>query len=330
MSLWVIAEQKDGKLKKVSLELLSLSKKLKEKTSQEIGCVLLGDDLDSFAQILGNYGADKVFLIEDQILKNYSNEAYSKAIADLVKEHNPKIILGGATAQGKDLLPLVAARLDCGLASDCVDIETDESGKLICTRPMYAGKVKVTATLESFPQVASVRPNVLEVLPPDTSMQAEVKKVKPQIDPNSIKTQLVEVKKETKGKVDLTEADVIVSGGRAMKSSENFKLLEELAEVLGRATTVGASRAAVDAGFAPHDIQVGQTGKVVNPNLYIACGISGAIQHLAGMITSKCIVAINKDPEAPIFQKADYGIVGDLYKILPILTDIVKKLKAQE
>ncbi|KPL03122.1 MAG: electron transfer flavoprotein subunit alpha [candidate division Zixibacteria bacterium SM23_73_2] len=330
MSIWVIAEQKDGKLKKVSLELLSLSKKLKEKTNQDIGCVLLGDNLESFTQTLGNYGADKLFLIEDQALQNYSNEVYSQAIADLVKEHSPKIILGGATAQGKDLLPLVAAKLDAGLAIDCLDIEIDENSKLICTRPMYAGKVKVKCTLESSIQIASLRPNVLEVLPPDTSKQAEVVKVKPRIDPNSLKVKLLEVKKEARGKIDLTEADVIVSGGRAMKSAENFKLLEDLAEALGQATTVGASRAAVDSGFAPHDIQVGQTGKVVNPNLYIACGISGAIQHLAGMITSKCIVAINKDPEAPIFQKADYGVVGDLYKILPILTDIVKKLKAQE
>ncbi len=330
MSLWVIAEQKDGKLKKVSLELLSLCKKLKEKFKEEISCVLVGYNLESFAQILGEYGADKIFLAEDEILKSYSNDAYSKAIADLVKEHNPKILLGGATAQGKDLLPLVSAKLNTGLAADCVAVDIDEGGKLICTRPMYAGKVKVTATLESFPQMASLRPNVLEVLPPDKSKKAEVIKVKPEIDQDNLRVKLIEVKKEKKGKIDLTEADVIVSGGRAMKSAENFKLLEDLAEALGEGTTVGASRAAVDAGYVPHDIQVGQTGKVVNPNLYVACGISGAIQHLAGMITSKCIVAINKDPEAPIFQKADYGIVGDLYKILPVLTGIIKKLKAQE
>ncbi len=330
MSLWVIAEQKDGKLKKVSLELLSLCRRLKEKFNEEIGCVLAGENLKSFAQTLGNYGAEKVFLIEDELLKSYSNEAYSKVIADLVKEHNPKILFGGATAQGKDLLPLVAAKLDCGLAADCVHIDIDENGKLICIRPMYAGKVKVTATQKSSPQIASLRPNVLEVLPPDTSRQTEVIKVKPEIDPTSLRVKLIEVKKEAKGEIDLTEADVIVSGGRAMKSVDNFKILEDLAKALGEGTTVGASRAAVDAGYAPHDIQVGQTGKVVNPNLYIACGISGAIQHLAGMITSKCIVAINKDPDAPIFQKADYGIVGDLYKILPLLTDIIKKLKAQE
>jgi electron transfer flavoprotein alpha subunit len=331
MSIWIIAELKEKKLKKVSLELLSLGKKLKEKKGTEVCAVLLGFEIEDLTAQLGHYGADKIYLLDDEILKTYSTEGYSKAIADLVKEHNPEILLGGATAQGKDLLPRVAAKLDTGIASDCIDMDLNSGGKLVCTRPMYAGKVRVQTMIpDSLPQIASLRPNVFEVSPPDESKSAEIIKVKPNLTDQDIRAKIKEVLKEAGEKVDLTEAEAIVSGGRAMKESENFKILEELAKVLGGKATIGASRAAVDAGYAPHDIQVGQTGKVVNPNLYIACGISGAIQHLAGMITSKCIVAINKDPEAPIFQKADYGVVGDLFKVIPILTEAIKKLKAQE
>lgn len=331
MSIWIIAEQKDKKLKKVALELLSLGKKLKEKKGAELCAVLPGFEIESLAAQLGHYGAEKVFLLDDEILKTYSTEGYSKAIADLAKEHNPEILLGGATAQGKDLLPRVAAKLDTGLASECIDVDVDSDGKLLCTRPMYAGKVRVQATVpDSTPQMASLRPNIFEVSPPDESKTAEIVKVKPNVSDSDIRAKIKEVLKEAGEKIDLTEAEAIVSGGRAMKEADNFKILQELAEVLGGKATVGASRAAVDAGFVSHDIQVGQTGKVVNPNLYIACGISGAIQHLAGMITSKCIVAINKDPDAPIFQKADYGVVGDLFKVIPILTEAIKKLKAQE
>lgn len=331
MSIWIIAEQKDKKLKKVALELLSLGKKLKEKKGAELCAVLTGFEIESLAAQLGHYGAEKVFLLDDEILKTYSTEGYSKAIADSAKEHNPEILLGGATAQGKDLLPRVAAKLDTGLASECIDVDVDSDGKLLCTRPMYAGKVRVRATVpDSTPQMASLRPNIFQVSPPDESKTAEIVKVKPNVSDSDIRAKIKEVLKEAGEKIDLTEAEAIVSGGRAMKEADNFKILQELAEVLGGKATVGASRAAVDAGFASHDIQVGQTGKVVNPNLYIACGISGAIQHLAGMITSKCIVAINKDPDAPIFQKADYGVVGDLFKVIPILTEAIKKLKAQE
>ncbi|MGB2698236.1 MAG: electron transfer flavoprotein subunit alpha/FixB family protein [Candidatus Zixiibacteriota bacterium] len=331
MSIWIIAEQKDKKLKKVSLELLSLGKKLKEKTGTEVCAVLPGFEIEGLAPQLGHYGAEKVFLLDDEILKTYSTEGYSKAIADLVKEHNPEILLGGATAQGKDLLPRVAAKLDTGLASECIDVDLNSDGKLLCIRPMYAGKVSVQSTIpDSTPQMVSVRPNVFTVTPPDESKSAEVIKVKPNVTDQDIRAKIKEILKEAGEKIDITEAEAIVSGGRAMKESENFKILQELAQVLGGKATIGASRAAVDAGFASHDIQVGQTGKVVNPNLYIACGISGAIQHLAGMITSKCIIAINKDPDAPIFQKADYGVVGDLFKVIPILTEAIKKLKAQE
>ncbi len=331
MSIWIIAELKEKKLKKVSLELLSLGRNLKEKKGAELSAVLLGFGIEDSAAQLGQYGADKVFILDDEILKTYSTEGYSKAIADLVKEHNPEIILGGATAQGKDLLPRVAAKLDTGLAPDCIEVDLDSEGKLVCTRPMYAGKVRVEATIpDSLPQMVSLRPNVFAVSAPDESKSAEMVKVKPNVTPQEIRAKIKEVIKGAGETVDVTEAEMIVSGGRAMKGPDDFKILEELAKVLGEKAAVGASRAAVDAGHAPHDIQVGQTGKVVNPDLYIACGISGAIQHLAGMITSKCVVAINKDPDAPIFQKADYGIVGDLFKVVPILTQAVKKLKAQE
>jgi electron transfer flavoprotein alpha subunit len=330
MSLWVIAEQKEKKVKKVTLELLSLCRNFKEKSGEEISAILLGYNIENLAPQLGYYGADRIFLCDDEILKDYSNEGYTKMIAELVKEHKPEILLGGATAQGKDLLPRVAARLGTGLASDCIDIDLDENKKLVCLRPMYAGKVRVKVTIpNSLPQMASLRPNVLPVLLPDQTKKPDIVKVKPNVTRDDIKATLKEIVKEAGQKIDLTEANVIVSGGRAMKDKENFKILVELAKALGEGTAVGASRAAVDSGYAPHDIQVGQTGKVVNPSLYIACGISGAIQHLAGMITSKCIVAINKDPEASIFQKADYGIVGDLFKIIPVLTEAVKKLKAE-
>ena len=224
----------------------------------------------------------------------------------------------------------MAARLNTGLASDCVDVKM-EGGKLLATRPIYAGKCVVDASVpDAFPQMASVRPNVLAVGDADASKQAEVIKKDVNVTDADLKAVLKEIVKGASETVDLTEATVIVAGGRAMKEKDNFKLLWDMAEVLGPGTTVGASRAAVDSGYAEHSMQVGQTGKVVNPNLYIACGISGAIQHLAGMRTSKVIVAINKDPEAPIFQKADYGIVGDLFKVVPLLTEEIKKIKAAD
>jgi electron transfer flavoprotein alpha subunit len=239
-------------------------------------------------------------------------------------------MLGGATALGRDLLPRVAARLNTGLASDCVDIRV-ENGKLVAIRPIYAGKCVVETVIpDSFPQMASIRPNVLAVGAQDASKKAEVIQKPANVSSADLRAILKEIVKGASERVDLTEASIIVSGGRALKTADNFKILWDLADAFGPGSTVGASRAAVDSGFAAHAMQVGQTGKVVNPNLYVACGISGAIQHLAGMRTSKIIVAINKDPEAPIFQKADYGIVGDLFKIIPLLTDEVKKLKAQD
>jgi electron transfer flavoprotein alpha subunit len=328
--VWVIAEQKEGKLKKVSFELLTIGRKLASKTGEPQAAVLLGYGVEKLAGQLDGFGAEKIFVCDDEILKNYSNESYTKVIADLVKFHQPSILLGGATAQGKDLLPRVAARLGTGLASDCIGLDINQEGHLVAKRPIFAGKVLVdTVTPKARPRMASLRPNVVEVERPNQSNKAEIEKVKVDVKPSDLRAVIKELIKTAGERVDLTEASVIVSGGRGMKSGDNFKILEELACAFGEGTAVGASRSAVDSGFAPHDIQVGQTGKVVNPNLYIACGISGAIQHLAGMRTSKCIVAINKDSEAPIFQVADYGIVADLFTAVPLLTEEIKRLREQ-
>ena len=327
--VWIVAEHKEGKLKKVSFELLGIGKKLAEKTDGSLSGLLLGHGIESLASELDGYGASKIFVCDSEVLKDYSNEGYAKAIVDLLKAHSPAILLGGATALGKDLFPRVAARLQTGLASDCVGLEINDQGLLIAQRPIFAGKALVdTVTPEARPQMACVRPNVLPV-PEKSSGSSTIEKVAVELGPQDVRARIKEIVRTAGEKIDLTEASVIVSGGRGVASQENFKILEQLAAAFGEGTAVGASRSAVDSGFAPHDQQVGQTGKVVNPDLYIACGISGSIQHLAGMRTSKYIVAINKDPEAPIFQVADYGIVDDLFKVVPLLTEEVRKLKAQ-
>ncbi|MFH1624764.1 MAG: electron transfer flavoprotein subunit alpha/FixB family protein [Pseudomonadota bacterium] len=327
-SVWVFAEVKDGKIKKVAYEMLTEGKKIAQQLGGDISAVLLGHNVGSLAEILGHYGADKVYLAEHEILKDYTTDAYSKVMADLIRANEPSVVLYGATVLGRDLAPRVAARLETGLAADCVGIGLDAQGKFTANRPVFAGKAYTDLSFsESKPSMASIRPNVLPTGLPDQSRKAEVIKVDVNVNPDDIRTTIKEFVKMAGERPDLTEAEVIVSGGRGMKGPENFQLLEELADVLG--ATVGASRSAVDAGWRPQSDQVGQTGKVVSPNLYVACGISGAIQHLAGMSTSKYIVAINKDPEAPIFQKADYGIVDDLFKVLPVLTEEIKKLKAE-
>jgi electron transfer flavoprotein alpha subunit len=261
---------------------------------------------------------------DDPALADYTPEAHTAVLADLIKKQEPDIILLGASAQGKELAAKLAARLETGLAQDCVSFRL-ENGLLIAKRPLYAGKVYAEVASETArPQMAAARPNVLAVAEPDPGRQAEIVAVPVELKPDDLRTTLVELLPDASGKVDLTEATFIVSGGRGMKAAENFQVLEELAGVIG--ASVGASRSAVDAGWRSHTDQVGQTGKVVCPNLYIACGISGAIQHLAGMGSSKVIVAINKDPDAPIFQKADYGIVGDLFEIVPVLKEEFKKI----
>ncbi len=325
--IWVFAEQEEGTLRKVTFEILSNARKIADSKGEQLCAVCLGKDVAALGDKFAPYGADKAYLVQHEALGQYTTDAYAKALADLITKEQPSIVLFGATVMGKDLAPKVAARVGAGLASDCVDIRLDDNGSFVVKRPIYAGKAYAEVSFQNTEiMMASVRPNVLIASAPDESKTAEVENVTPEISADDIRVKVVEVQKTGAGKVDLTEAEIIVSGGRGMKGPENYKMLEDLAEVLG--ATVGASRAAVDAGWRPLSDQVGQTGKVVSPNLYVACGISGAIQHYAGMGTSKVIVAINKDEEAPILTKCDYAIVDDLFKIVPPLTEEVKKLKA--
>ena len=318
-----VAEQRDGEIRKISYEIVSEGRRLADSLGQELTTILLGSNIKDKAPTLGHYGADKVLVADDPRLETYTTDAYASVIADLVKANDPAILLLGASVQGKDLSGRLAARLGVGVAQDCT-VFSLEDGNLVVTRPIYAGKAYAKVTFsDSCPQMAAARPNVMTLNEPDTSRSAEIIDADFSLDDGALKTKVIDAKRDEGGKMDLTEADKIVSGGRGMKGPENYKIIEALADVIG--ATVGASRSAVDAGWRPHSDQVGQTGKVVSPNLYIACGISGAIQHLAGMSTSKVIVAINKDPDAPIFQKADYGVVDDLFKVVPPLTEEIKK-----
>jgi electron transfer flavoprotein alpha subunit len=321
--VWTIAEQRGGEIRKITYEIVSEGRRLADALGQELTVILLGSDIKGTAAELGQYGADKVLVADDSRLEPYTTDAYVSVISELVKANDPQILILGASVQGKDLAARLAARLDVGMAQDCTVFDV-EDGNLVATRPIYAGKAYAKVTFEnSLPQMAAARPKVMSISEPDTSRSAEVVDASFTLDDGDLKTKVVDVAEDESGKVDLTEADKIVSGGRGMKGPENYNILEELADVLG--ASVGASRSAVDAGWRPHSDQVGQTGKVVSPNLYVACRISGAIQHLAGMSTSKVIVAINKDEDAPIFQKADYGVVADLFDVVPALTVEVKK-----
>jgi electron transfer flavoprotein alpha subunit len=321
--VWIVAEQRYGAFRKISFELASTARKLADQLGEEVGAVLLGSGIEGIAGELGKYGVDKIYVADQPIFEPYTTDAHAAAVAKIVKENNPSVLLLGASVQGRDLSSRLVGKLATGMATDCMDVKIID-GKLRAMRPMYAGKCFGEVAVNSYPQMASLRPNVFPVV--ENAKEAVVVKFDPGIDPGQLKTKVLEVQKDTTGKVDLTEANIIVSGGRGMKGPENYVLIEELADVLG--ATVGASRAAVDAGWRPQKDQVGQTGKIVSPNLYIACGISGAIQHLAGMGSSKYIVAINKDPEAPIFARADYGIVDDLFKVVPELTKEAKALLA--
>lgn len=321
--VWIVAEQRDGALRKVSFELASTARKLADQLGDEVCAVLCGSGVEGLAAELGKYGVDKVFVADDPALEPYTTDAHSAAVAKVVKENDPAILLLGASVLGKDLSSRLVGKLATGMATDCTDVKIID-GKFTAFRPMYAGKCYGEVVFNTAPAMASLRPNVFPIV--ENAKAGAAAKFDAGLDPAQLKTKIAEVQKEASGKIDVTEANIIVSGGRGMKGPENFAMLEELAAVLGAA--VGASRAAVDAGWRVQSDQVGQTGKVVSPNLYIACGISGAIQHLAGMSSSKYIAAINKDAEAPIFAKADYGVVDDLFKVVPALTVECKKLLA--
>jgi electron transfer flavoprotein alpha subunit len=317
-NVFLIGEHKDGVLKRVTLELLGeLQKQGVDPT------VLVPGGPDSVATALGDAGASKVVLLQNEALGKYSTEGYANALHGYLSKNSPSVIVTGATAHGKDFLPRLAAKFGVGMAVDCTEFKVSGDTATV-RRPVYAGKCSKAVNFSGAPAVFSVRPNVYPA-PAGNKKTASVEKVA--ADVGQIRAKITNVIQSGEKKIELTEADIIISGGRSLKNSDNFKILREAAAPIGAA--VGASRAAVDAGYAPHDMQVGQTGKTVSPKLYIATGISGAIQHLAGMRTSKVIVAINKDPEAPIFQKADYGIVGDLFEVIPLLTEELKKLKSQ-
>ncbi|HAU31230.1 MAG: Electron transfer flavoprotein alpha/beta-subunit [Desulfotomaculum sp. 46_80] len=322
--IFVFAEVKDGKIKKVTYELLCAARKAANALGEEVCAVMAGKGVSGLAAALGEYGADKVFVAENDALDKFTTDAFTNVIGSILQEQQPSAFLLGFSIRGRDLAAQLAQRLGTGAASDCTNVEV-ENGQLVFTRPIYAGKAVVKVSIpEARPAIATIRPNVLPIDAPAAGKTAEVVAVS--ANAGDVRQVIKDIVLQVSSRPELTEADIIVSGGRGMKGPENFPLLEALADVVGAA--VGASRAAVDAGWVPQSIQVGQTGKTVSPTLYIACGISGAIQHLAGMGSSKCIVAVNKDPEANIFKVADYGIVGDLFNVVPILTAEFKKILA--
>ena len=323
--IWVFAEHADGKFKKVAFEMLSEATRLAEKFDEEVAAVVVGEDVSDIAPVLGHYGARKVFVLEDEDLALYNSEAYAEVVGRLIEENSPSLFFFGTSSTGRDLAPKLSARFECGLASDCTKFELSDGNELLITRPIYAGKVVATVVPgEGDLFMATVRPNSLSANDPDESLEAEIIEEDAAVDSDGIRAVVKEVLKSAGEMIDLQEADIVVSGGRGVKGPENFPMIQELASTLGGA--LGASRAAVDAGWIDHQHQVGQTGKVVAPKLYVACGISGAIQHLAGMKTSKFIVAVNKDPEAPIFKVANYGIVGDLFEVIPLMIEEAKKV----
>lgn len=325
-SVCIVAEFRDGGFRRVSFEVASEGRRLADALGLKLYGVVAGSGIGDKANELAKYGVEKVFVADNPAFEYYIAETYVPAVAEMIGKCDPAVILLPASMNGKDLAARLAAKLEAGLAQDCVEIALQD-GRLRAKRPLFGGKcLGWYEWAEGEVAMISCRPKVMSCLEPDESRQAEIVKV--DVEVPEARSRVVSVDMDTSGKIELTEADIIVSGGRGMKGPENFAMLEELAALLGAA--VGASRAAVDAGWRPHSDQVGQTGKVVTPTLYIAVGISGAIQHLAGMGSSKYIVAVNKDPDAPIFSKADYGVVEDLFKFIPVFTEEIRKLKSAE
>ena len=337
--VFVFAQQVDNVISNIAYELIGKGKELAKDLGVEVTAVLVGSDVKGLADQLAEYGADKVIVVDDPELKEYRTEPYTHAIASVIKEFKPEIFLIGATAIGRDLGPRVCARIHTGLTADCTKLDIGDfpmnpvpgretkHNQLLMTRPAFGGNTIATIACPDFrPQMATVRPGVMQKAPKEAGKKAVVTEFNPGFTKNNKYVDILEVVKAVSNTVDIMDAKILVSGGRGVGSPENFAILQELADVIGG--TVSCSRAVVDAGWKPQDLQVGQTGKTVRPNVYFAIGISGAIQHLAGMEESDIIVAINKDESAPIFDVADYGVVGDLNKIVPMLTEKIKEAKA--
>ena len=333
--VYVYAQQVDNKISSIALELLGKARDLAKDLDTDVTAVLIGSDVKGLADELAEYGADKVIVVDDPELKEYRTEPYTHALASVINEFKPDIVLVGATAIGRDLGPRVSARVATGLTADCTVLEIGDfplnplpnqeqkHGQLLMTRPAFGGNTIATiACPDNRPQMATVRPGVMQKIEPIVGAKANIVEYNPGFTPDNKYVEILEVVKAVSDTVDIMDAKILVSGGRGVGSKENFKLLEDLAAVLGG--TVSCSRAVTDSGWLPRDLQVGQTGKTVRPNVYFAIGISGAIQHVAGMEESDIIIAINKDEDAPIFDVADYGIVGDLNKIVPQLTEAIK------
>jgi electron transfer flavoprotein alpha subunit len=322
----VYIEVREGKIKKSSLEALSEGRRRADELNTELHAALVGHNLEGLASETFKFGASKTYVLENSLLSNYSPSGYTYALQSLCQEISPEAILFSATSMGKDLAPRLAANLGVSLATDCIKTELKDGG-LEVLRPIFAGKAFATVRFKASPAMASLRPNVFPLIDPQDG-QGDIDRRDVVIPEDSVKDRVQEVLKEEGTALDVTEAEIIVSGGRGMKGPENFDMLKELLEILPHAA-LGASRSAVDADWIDHQHQVGQTGKTVSPNLYMAFGISGAIQHLAGMSSSKVIVAVNKDPEAPIFKVADFGIVGDLFQVIPPLKEELKKVLSE-
>jgi electron transfer flavoprotein alpha subunit len=321
--IWVFAEQRDGEIQDVVYELLSEGRRLADKRGTYLGAVFFGSGIRDKAQTLVAWGADKVYVVDDESLAEYNTDRYSDAICHLIEKYKPEVVLAGATSIGRAFIPRAAVRVRTGLTADCTALEIDDEKQILLqTRPAFGGNIMATIVCPNHrPQMSTVRHKVLKKGEPDESRQGEI--IEDHAPVRDARTKIIEVIHEMGNEVNLAEADIIVSGGRGLGGPEHFKMIEELAHELGAA--VGASRAAVDADWIPAYHQVGQTGKTVCPKLYIACGISGAIQHMAGMSSSDFIVAINKDADAPIFDIADIGIVGDIFEVVPMMTKVLRE-----
>lgn len=323
--IWVFCEFTGGELAPVAIELLGIGRKLADDRNGELTAVLLGHMTGDSVDLLIGHGADKVYRVDNPALELFSDEIYEKIVSDLIVAHKPEVVLAGATAIGRSFIPGVATRVNAGLTADCTRLEIrEDDGILLQTRPAFGGNIMATIVCpDTRPQMATVRPKVMKELPFNEKRSGEIIDIVPTPRQLTSRIQVIESVSEHQSKVNIQESDILVSGGRGLENEEGFALIAKLAEALG--AKVSASRAVVDAGWIPYPHQVGQTGKTVAPKLYVACGISGAIQHVAGMQSSETIVAINRDPDAPIFNVADFGVVGDLYEIIPKLIDKIEE-----